>query len=84
MANGTLALAIASEQMREQDNPLRTVEMNQEDDYCMIDGVINNGRRQCNKVCKGCVHGCKQSFQAVLIACPYYRSIRSKKCDDKG
>ena len=30
-----------------------------------------NGRRKYNKICKGCVHPCKQSFRAVLIACPY-------------
>ena len=29
----------------ERDNPLRTAEMTVEDDYGMIDGVINNGRR---------------------------------------
>ena len=29
----------------EQNNPLRTAEMTLEDDYGMIDGVINNGRR---------------------------------------
>jgi len=29
----------------EPENPLRTAEMNVEDDYGMIDGVINNGRR---------------------------------------
>ena len=29
----------------EKDNPLRTAEMPLEDDYGMIDGVINNGRR---------------------------------------
>ena len=29
----------------EKDNPLRTSEMTLEDDYGMIDGVINNGRR---------------------------------------
>ena len=29
----------------EKDNPLRTAEMTLEDDYSMIDGVINNGRR---------------------------------------
>lgn len=45
MANGTRAFAIQSEQMREKDNPLRTAEMTMEDDYGMIDGVINNGRR---------------------------------------
>ena len=25
-----------------------------------------NGRRQYNKLCKGCVHPCKQSFRAVV------------------
>ena len=29
----------------EKDNPLRTAEMTLEDDYGMIDGVINNGRQ---------------------------------------
>ena len=43
-----------------------------------------NGRRQYNKICRGCVHPCKQSFRAVLVACPHYESIRSKKCKDKG
>ena len=36
------------------------------------------------RICKGCVHPCKQSFRAVLIACPHYQSARSKKCADKG
>lgn len=29
----------------EQENPLRTAEMTLEDDYGMIDGVLNNGRK---------------------------------------
>ena len=33
------------QQVKEKENPLRTVEMTIEDDYGMIDGVINNGRR---------------------------------------
>jgi hypothetical protein len=45
MGNGTQAFSIASEQVQEKDNPLRTAEMTLEDDYGMIDGVINNGRR---------------------------------------
>lgn len=45
MANGIRAFAIAAEQVREKDNPLRTAEMTLEDDCDMIDGVINNGRR---------------------------------------
>ena len=44
MRNGTRAFAVAAEQP-EKDNPLRTAEMTLEDDYGMIDGVINNGRR---------------------------------------
>ena len=44
MGNGARAFAVAAEQP-EKDNPLRTAEMTLEDDYGMIDGVINNGRR---------------------------------------
>ena len=44
MGNGTRAFAVAAEQPGK-DNPLRTAEMTLEDDYGMIDGVINNGRR---------------------------------------
>mgnify|MGYP000340964760 CR=1 FL=1 len=44
MGDGTRAFAVAAEQP-EKDNPLRTAEMTLEDDYGMIDGVINNGRR---------------------------------------
>ncbi len=45
MGNGTRAFAVSAEQAAEKDNPLRTAEMTLEDDYGMIDGVINNGRR---------------------------------------
>ena len=44
MANGTQAYAVRAN-APEKDNPLRTAEMTLEDDYGMIDGVINNGRR---------------------------------------
>ena len=44
MGNGTRAFAVLAEQP-EKDNPLRTAEMTLEDDYGMIVGVINNGRR---------------------------------------
>lgn len=44
MGNGARAFAVHAQQP-EQDNPLRTAEMTLEDDYGMIDGVINNGRR---------------------------------------
>ena len=36
-----------------------------------------NGRRRYNKICKGCVHPCKQSFRADLIACPHDQAARS-------
>ena len=45
MGNGTRAFAVAAEQP-EKDNPLRTAEMTLEDDYGMIDGILNNGQRQ--------------------------------------
>ena len=44
MANGAQAYAVRAD-APEKDNPLRTAEMTLEDDYGMIDGVINNGRR---------------------------------------
>ena len=44
MANGTQAYAVRAD-APEKDNPLRTAEMTLEDDYGIIDGVINNGRR---------------------------------------
>ena len=44
MGNGTRAFAVLAEQP-EKDNLLRTAEMTLEDDYGMIDGIINNGRR---------------------------------------
>ena len=44
MGNGTRAFAVLAEQP-EKENPLRTAEMTIEDDYGMIDGVINNGRQ---------------------------------------
>lgn len=43
-----------------------------------------NGRRTYNEICKGCTHDCKQSFRAILIACPRYTSKRSKNRSDKG
>ena len=38
-----------------------------------------NGRRQYNRLCKGCVHPCKQSFRAVVLDCPHFQSQRMKK-----
>ena len=45
MGNGTRAFAVAAGQP-EKDNPLRTAEMTLEDDYGMIDGIINNGPKE--------------------------------------
>ena len=42
-----------------------------------------NGRRQYNRLCKGCVHPCKQSFRAVVLDCPHFQSQRVKKGMDK-
>jgi hypothetical protein len=43
-----------------------------------------NGRRQYNRICKRCVHGCKQSFRVDLIVCPRYDSKEAKKTPEKG
>lgn len=32
-----------------------------------------------NKLCRDCVHNCKQSFRALVILCPRYLSKRRKK-----
>jgi len=45
MGNGTRAFAVVNAEMQEKENPLKTAEMTVEDDYAMIDGQINNGRR---------------------------------------
>jgi hypothetical protein len=33
-------------------------------------------RREYNGLCRRCKQGCKQSFRAVIVACPLYRSKR--------
>lgn len=43
-----------------------------------------NGRRQYNRLCKGCIHPCKQSFRAVVLDCSHFQSQRVKKGVDKG
>lgn len=35
------------------------------------------GRRKYNDLCRKCVHDCKQSFRAMIIHCPKYKSKRS-------
>lgn len=43
--------------------------------------IGENGRRQYNQLCRRCVHGCKQSFRAIVVDCPKYRSKREKRGD---
>ena len=43
-----------------------------------------NGRRQYNKLCKGCVHPCKQSFRAVVLSCPHYPFQSFQKVRELG
>ncbi len=43
-----------------------------------------NGRRQYNRICRRCVHGCKQSFRTDLIECPRYIGKEAKKTPKKG
>lgn len=42
-----------------------------------------NGRRQYNRICKRCVHGCKQSFRADLIECLRYIGKEAKRPPQK-
>lgn len=35
------------------------------------------GRRTYNDLCRKCSNECKQSFKAVIVSCPKYRSKRS-------
>lgn len=37
------------------------------------------GRRSYNELCRKCRNECRQSFRAVIIDCPRYRSKRSKR-----
>lgn len=39
----------------------------------------DRGRITFNALCRKCVHDCKQSFRAVVVICPHYRSKRAKK-----
>ena len=38
------------------------------------------GRRSYNELCRRCTHSFKQSFRAILVACPHYESKRSIRC----
>ena len=45
--------------------------------------IAHNGRRQYNPLCRKCKRTCRQSFRAIIIECPKYRSKR-EKCVEKG
>ena len=38
------------------------------------------GRRSYNELCRRCTHSCKQSFRAIVVACPHYESKRKERC----
>ena len=38
------------------------------------------GRVAYNILCRKCRRSCKQSFREVVLYCPHYLSLRSKKC----
>ena len=41
-----------------------------------------DGRRHYNVLCRRCRHDCRQSFRAIILACPMYRSKR-ENCAEK-
>lgn len=41
--------------------------------------LSEKGRCQYNKLCKSCVHPYEQSFRAMVLSCPHYLSLCSKK-----
>lgn len=43
--------------------------------------IGDNGRRQYNALCRRCRLYCKQSFRAMIVDCPKYRSKREKRGD---
>jgi len=40
--------------------------------------INSKGRIEYNRLCKACVHNCKQSHKSVIIDCPKY-VLRPKK-----
>lgn len=43
--------------------------------------INDKGRIQYNEQCVRCIYDCKQSYRAILVCCPRYRSKRSEKND---
>lgn len=42
----------------------------------------NDGRRKYNDLCRRCLHPCKQSFRAEIVACPFYESKRADRAEN--
>ena len=40
--------------------------------------INSKGRIECNRLCRACIHDCKQSHRAIVIDCPKY-TLRPKK-----
>lgn len=57
MGNGARAFVVLREPEREKDNLLKNAEMRMEDDYGMVDGIINNGIREETKEKPSSVNG---------------------------
>jgi len=40
--------------------------------------INDSNRIEHNKVCRACIHDCKQSHKTMVLACSRYKSERSK------
>ena len=40
------------------------------------------GRRSYNELCRRCTRSCKQSFRAIVVACPHWGTNHTSKIDD--
>ncbi len=43
----------------------------------------DTGRRKYNDLCRSCIGECKQSYRAVIVSCPVYRSKRMQNAADQ-
>lgn len=71
----TLQLISAMKSLRSTDMPRMSKSKKLEWSFFLND----RGRKAYNTLCRRCVHDCKQSFRAVVVICPHYRSKRAKK-----
>ena len=42
----------------------------------------SDGRRKYNDLCRRCLHPCKQSFRAEIVACTFYESKRTDRAEN--